>query len=210
MDNGHDLYLALQRLDLIKNSPENWWPNAYTFEVLIGAILTQNTQWTQVEVSLKNLQENHILSLEKLADVEIELLIECIRPSGFYKAKSKNIKMLSQNILNDFGDFDTFQLEVSREWLLAQRGIGPESADGILCFGCQRDVMVVDKYTQQLVSALGYEAESYEDLQSWCIRDFVSEHPHHDFALFHGMIVEYMKKYKKGKKIDIVLLKTLL
>ena len=203
MDNGYDLYLSLQKLDLLKDSPQYWWPNAYTFEVLVGAILTQNTQWTRVELSLDNLRQNHILSLEKLAGAEMELVIECIRPCGFYKAKSKNIQTLCQHIISDFGDFETFQIEVSREWLLSQRGIGEESADAILCYGCKRNTMVVDKYTQQLVSALGVEFESYEVLQDWCMEGFIRESSQYEFVLFHGMIVEYMKKHKKGKKIDI-------
>ena len=203
MDTGHDLYLALQKLDLLENSPEHWWPNAYTFEVLVGAILTQNTQWTRVELSLDNLRNNNILSLEQLANTEMELLIECIRPSGFHKAKSKNIQTLCQNIIRDFGDFSNFQHEVSREWLLAQRGIGPESADAILCYGCRQEVMVVDKYTQQLLQALGREFDDYEEIQLWCEDGFKSDDLHHDLALFHGMIVEYMKRYKKGKIIDI-------
>ena len=203
IDSGQYLYLVLKELDLLENKPELWWPNAYTFDVIVGAILTQNTQWTRVEISLENLQTNKILSLEKLAEVEIELIVESIRPSGFYKAKSKNIQTLCQNIISDFGDFENFQYEVSREWLLSQRGIGPESADAILCYGCKREVMVVDKYTQQLLHSLGREIEQYEDLQSWCVDGFKSDDLHHDLALFHGMIVEYMKRYKKGKNIDL-------
>ena len=91
IDSGHDLYLALQKLDLLESKPALWWPNAYEFEVLVGAILTQNTQWTRVEVSLENLRSNQILSLERLAETEMELLVECIRPSGFFKAKSKDL-----------------------------------------------------------------------------------------------------------------------
>lgn len=208
IDCGHDLYVALQKLDLLKEAPEHWWPNAYTFEVLVGAILTQNAQWTRVEQSLQNLRENALLSLEALAVVEPELLIECIRPSGFFKAKSKNIQLLCQNIIRDFGDFEIFQDEVSREWLLAQRGIGFESADAILCYGCGRDVMVVDKYTQQLLAAVGREFEGYHDLQGWCVVGFDIGRPHHAFSLFHGMIVEYMKRYKKGKVVDIGPLRT--
>lgn len=203
IDSGHDLYLALKKLDLLANKPELWWPNAYAFEVIVGAILTQNTQWTRVEISLENLRTNHFLSLEILAAAEMELLIECIRPSGFHKAKSKNIQTLCHNIISDFGDFENFQYEVSREWLLSQRGIGPESADAILCYGCKREVMVVDKYTQQLLQALGWEFDDYEDIQSWCADGFRSDDLHRDLALFHGMIVEYMKQYKKGKVVDI-------
>ena len=203
IESGYDLYQRLQKLDLLHEKPPVWWPNPYTFEVLIGAILTQNTQWTRVEVSLEHLRQNDLLTLEAVAESDIELLRECIRPSGFYNAKSKNIKQLAQNILEDFNDFESFQFEVSREWLLSQRGIGPESADSILCYACQREVMVVDKYTQQLLNALGLEFDSYDDIQQWCMQGFDSEDLHLDFALFHGMIVEYMKKYKKGRVIDI-------
>ncbi len=203
IESGHDLYTRLQQLDLLHDKPSKWWPNPYTFEVVIGAILTQNTQWTRVEVSLDHLRQYDLLTLEAVAESDIGLLRECIRQSGFYNAKSKNIKQLAQNILEYFGDLESFQFEVSREWLLSQRGIGPESADSILCYACQREVMVADKYTQQLLSALGWEFEAYDDIQQWCMEGFDAEALHLDFALFHGMIVEYMKRYKKGKAINI-------
>jgi len=206
MDNGFELYQQLEKLNLLKQKPKLWWPDPYTFEMVVSAILTQNTKWENAAKSLELLRSNHLLSVEALSQADNTLVIECIRSSGFFNAKSKNIQKLSQHILADFGDFGIFQELVTREWLLAQRGIGPESADAILCYGCQRDVMVVDKYTQQLVLALGFEFESYEDLQSWCMHGFVREDAHHDFALFHGMIVEYMKKHKKGKVIDIAAL----
>jgi endonuclease-3 related protein len=205
IDTGHDLYEALQKLDLLNGSPAFWWPKAYNFEVVVGAILTQNSQWQRVEESLDNLRNNGLLSLEAVAEAPAELLIECIRPSGFFKAKSKNIQSLCQKIIEEFGDFETFAFEVSREWLLQQRGIGLESADAILCYGCGREVMVVDKYTQQLLAALGREFEDYDELQAWCMEGFRDEgHLAREFALFHGMIVEYMKRYKKGREIDLL------
>jgi endonuclease-3 related protein len=80
-----------------------------------------------------------------------------------------------------------------------------ESADAILCYGCGREVMVVDKYTQQLLAALGREFEDYDELQAWCMEGFRDEgHLAREFALFHGMIVEYMKRYKKGREIDLL------
>lgn len=199
---GYELYLALKPLNLLEDKPPLWWPNANTFEVVAGAILTQNTQWTRVEVSLENLRQNGLLSLESMVDADVELLMECIRPSGFFKAKSKNLKSLAENIVESFDDFETFKIEVSREWLLAQRGIGPETADSILCYACGREVMVVDKYTQQLLLALGWEFESYDDIQHWCTEGFYSDDLHRDYALFHGMIVEYMKRHKKGKTLN--------
>lgn len=205
IDSGYDLYEALQKLDLLNASPEFWWPNAYSFEVVVGAILTQNSQWQRVEQSFENLRNKDLLSLEAIAEAPIELLTECIRPSGFFKEKSKNIQNFCRNIIGDFGDFESFSCEVSREWLLEQRGIGFESADAILCYGCGRAVMVVDKYTQQLLAALGREFEDYHDLQAWCMEGFrESDGLARELALFHGMIVEYMKKYKKGRVIDLL------
>jgi len=204
IETGHDLYEALQKLDLLKASPELWWPNACSFEVIVGAILTQNSQWQRVEQSLDNLRSNDLLSLEAIAGAPMDLLIECIRPSGFFKAKSKNIQSLCRNIIEDFGDFENFCSGVSREWLLQQRGIGFESADAILCYGCGRTVMVVDKYTQQLLAALGREFEEYDDLQSWCMEGFRDGGDMaRELALFHGMVVEYMKRHKKGRVIDL-------
>ena len=203
IESGYALYLRLKKLHLLEHKPPLWWPNPYSFEMIIGAILTQNTQWTRVEVSLEHLRQNNLLNIEHIAECDLELLMACIRPSGFFNAKSKNIKQLSQNILQEFGDFENFKSAVSREWLLSQRGIGPESADSMLCYGCGREVMIVDKYTQQLLHALGLEFEAYDDIQQWCMQEFDSPHLHQDFAHFHGMIVEYMKRYKKGKKIDL-------
>ena len=204
IDTGHDLYEALQKLDLLKASPELWWPKAYSFEVVVGAILTQNSQWQRVEDSLANLRSNGLLSLEAIAEAPMELLIECIRPSGFFKAKAQNIQSLCRNIIEEFGDFENFVFEVDREWLLKQRGIGFESADAILCYACGRAVMVVDKYTQQLTAVLGREFDDYDELQAWCMEGFRDEeHLARELALFHGMIVEYMKKYKKGRAVDV-------
>ena len=203
IDSGYALYHALESLKLLENKPPLWWPNPYTFEVLVGAILTQNTQWIRVEVSLEHLRSNGLLTLEALASADQELLIECIRPSGFFNAKSKNLQLLSAQIIESFGDFKAFQDQVSREWLLERRGIGPESADAILCYGCGREVMVVDKYTQQLLTALGYDFDDYDEVQSWSLEGFEEENLHELYARFHGMIVEYMKRYKKGRAIDL-------
>jgi endonuclease-3 related protein len=133
--------------------------------------------------------------------------MELIRPSGLIKAKSKNIILLCQAILEDFGSFELFKDEVTREWLLAQKGIGPETADSILCYACLREVMVVDSYTARLLRTFGYEFENYSDLQEWCERG-IREHCDESilqrtFAHFHGMIVEYVKRNTNGKSVII-------
>lgn len=202
-----ELYKALERLDLLQNSQPLWWPQHGTFEVVVGAILTQNTQWTRVTVSLENLAQAKALSLETLSQIDPETLMELIRPSGLINAKSKNLLLLARAILEEFGSFDAFKEEVTREWLLAQKGIGPETADSILCYACERPVMVVDSYTERLLRAFGYEFENYSDLQEWCERG-IREHSDESilqrtFAHFHGMIVEYVKHNTNGKTVII-------
>ena len=202
-----ELYTALERLDLLQNSQPLWWPQHGTFEVVVGAILTQNTQWTRVTVSLSNLAKADVLSLEELSKIDYEVLMELIRPSGLIKAKGANIIKLCQAIVEVFGSFEVFTHEVRREWLLAQKGIGPETADSILCYACERPVMVVDSYTARLLRAFSYEFENYSDLQEWCERG-IREHCYEEilqrtFAHFHGMIVEYVKHNTNGKTVSI-------
>lgn len=200
-----ELFTLLKRQNLLEESPLLWWPEYGTLEVVVGAILTQNTQWTRVQISLANLSQNHLLTFEALSRCDIESLMELIRPSGLFKAKAHNIIRLSRSIIKDFGSFDEFALRVDRNWLLAQKGIGLETADSILCYACGRDVMVVDSYTARLLRAFGYEFESYDDLKEWCERGIRSHFNETDlpmiFAHFHGMIVEYVKQNSNGKKV---------
>lgn len=207
LSDSWELFTALERLDLLQNSQPLWWPKHGTFEVVVGAILTQNTQWTRVTVSLSNLAQANALTLEALSTIDIETLMELIRPSGLINAKAKNIILLCQAILESFGSFEVFTHEVTREWLLAQKGIGPETADSILCYACERPVMVVDSYTARLLRAFGYEFENYSDLQEWCegtVREHCDESIlQRTFAHFHGMIVEYVKHNTNGKTVII-------
>ena len=191
----------------------NWWPASGTFEVVAGAILTQQTKWQKVEKSLENLKNEELLSLEKLADVDIKKLQTLIKPSGFYNTKAKRLQQLCRNIIEDFGDFESMRENVTREWLLAQKGIGEESADAILNYACGREIMVVDSYTQRLLTALGYDFESYGEIQEW-LHAGVSENLSDIMKLynselslstiysrFHGKIVEYAKVHIRGKSV---------
>ncbi len=207
LSDSWELYKALERLDLLQNSQPLWWPQHGTFEVVVGAILTQNTQWTRVTVSLNNLVKSDLMTLEALSQIDPEILMELIRPSGLINAKSKNIILLCRSIIEEFGSFEAFKQDVTREWLLGQKGVGPETADSILCYACERSVMVVDSYTARLLRAFGYEFENYDELQEWCERG-IREHCdelilQRMFAHFHGMIVEYVKSNSKGKEVSI-------
>ena len=207
LQDSFELFSALERLKLLENSPPLWWPAYGTFEVVVGALLTQNTQWERVKISLDNLRSRELIDPEILSQCHNEILIELIRPSGLFKAKATNLIRLCKAILEDYCDFETFSLSVDRDWLLSQKGIGPETADSILCYACARPAMVVDAYTARLLNAFGYEFESYDELQEWCevgVRGyFDTVQLPAAFARFHGMIVEYVKGNSKGKNIEI-------
>lgn len=210
ISNSYDLLKYLKDQNLIEENPEFWWPNSNEFEILVGAILTQNTKWTNVEKSLKNLQELELLSLEKLADADLFILTNAIAPSGFKNQKSKRLIQLAKNIIEDFQSFDFFCQNVDRDWLLNQKGIGPESADAILCYSCKQDYMVVDKYTAKLLSRFEYNFDSYYDIQSWIVYGINENYDkivrlygyeislNKLFARFHGKIIEFMKQNPKG------------
>ncbi len=216
LSDSFELLKYLKEQDLLENHPEFWWPNENNFEIFLGAILTQNTKWENVEKSLTNLREKNLLSLLAINQVDLETLILAITPSGFKNQKSIRIKKIVSNILEEFFTFESFCENVSKEWLLEQKGIGLETADAILCYAYKQEIMVVDKYTQKLVSSFGYEFETYEDLQAWCEYgindnlDKIFDLYGYEISLnklycrFHGKIVEYMKtrnkQFNKGKK----------
>jgi endonuclease-3 related protein len=210
ISSGFDLYERLITFDLLEKSPPFWWPDYGSFGVVVGAILTQNSQWKRVEHSLQNLEDSDILSLEGIAGSDLDALMSLIRPSGLYKSKARVLKLLCRNIIDIYGDFETFAGEVDREWLLSQKGIGPETADSILCYACRRPVMVVDAYTSRLVGALGWEFEAYDELQFWCTSEMeahISEEKLPGvYARYHGMVVEYVKAHSKGRKVEVGML----
>jgi endonuclease-3 related protein len=208
ISNSYELLKFLKEKNLLENHPEHWWPSASDFEIFIGSILTQNTKWTNVEKSLYNLKKLDLLSLESLSNIDIETLILAITPSGFKNQKSVRIKLLAKKIIEIYGDFENFTKSTNRQWLLEQKGIGPETADAILCYACHQEFMVVDKYTQKLVKHFGFEFESYEDLKAWCEYginenfDKISKLYGYEISLnklycrFHGKIIEFMKSNK--------------
>lgn len=213
IENSYDLLCWLKAQNLLIDNGY-WWPHSGTFEVVIGAILTQNTKWENVEKSLQHLHLHNLINLSNLASCDIYLLESCIIPSGFYRQKAIRLRNLANNIIADFGDFECFKGNATREWLLEQKGIGMESADSILNYAFYREVMVVDKYTQKLLSSLGFEFYDYNDLQSWLQTGIIQNYDKITqlygyeieiakvYARFHAKIVEYSKtkRFKQCKK----------
>lgn len=210
IQNSFDLLSYLKTLNLLEHSPSWWWPNCGSFEVVIGAILTQNTRWENVQKSLQNLHNAKILNAESERDlinfsqIDDKILATLIAPSGFANQKSKRLSLLSRNILDEFGSFEEFSKNVEGEWLIAQKGIGAESRDCILNYACLREVMVVDRYTQRLLNSVGIEMFEYEEIQSWLMSglewgDLSNLYGKREslaqiYARYHGKIVEFSKR----------------
>lgn len=214
--NSFDLLVALKNKGYLKTTRDPlWWPRSGSFWVIVGAILTQQTKWEKVEESMANLEKAGVDSLEKLSHIDFELFTACIKPSGFYNTKAKNLSLLAKAILEAFRSFESFCKEVDREWLLAQKGIGEESADSILCYACKQEAMVVDAYTARLLESFGYSFESYAALQEWMVGGILESQSKVNqlyakeislselYARFHGKIVEFCKENSQGKKVNV-------
>ena len=166
--NGADIFKFLCGLKL-EFSEFDWLENRglSEFELLISVILTQNTSWNNVLKALNNVRVAKIQSLEALNALETQQIATLIKPSGFYNQKAKRLKGFVGALLSEFGDMGEFKARVSRQWLLNVKGLGFESADSILNYLCQREILVVDSYTNRLAYALGYEFESYDELREF-------------------------------------------
>ncbi|NOY52713.1 MAG: endonuclease III domain-containing protein [Deltaproteobacteria bacterium] len=152
--------------------PQHWWPAKSRFEVILGAILTQNTNWKNVERAITNLRKADLLRYENLRETPPGKLAELIRPSGYYNIKTKRLRSFCRFLQREYDGnlsrmFRTQTEELRRE-LLAVPGIGPETADSILLYAAKRPVFVVDAYTHRVLSRHGLcgETSSYEEIQS--------------------------------------------
>lgn len=151
--------------------PQRWWPGETPYEVMIGAVLTQNTNWKNVEKAIDNLKGAGALSYAMMASMPTGLLAEYIRPAGYYNIKANRLHNLLALIRERYdGSMERVLAEETgklRQALLSVRGIGPETADSILLYAAQRPVFVVDAYTHRILSRhdLIGEDVTYDDLQ---------------------------------------------
>ena len=161
-----DLFLALLN-HKSRNFDELKWPGEGTFEVILGAILVQNTNWRNVEKALDNLKKASKDSLQAICALENSELATLIKPSGFYNTKAKRLKTLCLAIKNEFGDFENFKENASREWLINVKGVGAETCDAILAYACGKPYMVVDAYALRIMAYFDYIFESYDEAAEW-------------------------------------------
>ncbi|MEE4356408.1 MAG: hypothetical protein V2I97_08045 [Desulfococcaceae bacterium] len=148
-----------------KNRPVS---DAEAFEIIVGSILTQNTAWRNAEKAVMNLSRQDMLNIRAIAKSDTQQLEETIRPSGYYRQKAGRLKEISLHILENRGiaGLRALSAEKLRALLLSWKGIGPETADSILCYAFQRPVFVVDKYTARLFEKLHLPHSSYYEIQA--------------------------------------------
>lgn len=181
--------------------PQGWWPADSKFEIILGAILVQNTNWKNVEKSLANIKEKTAYLPEKVSQLNNEQLIHLIRPSGFYKNKSKAIMDVFQ-WLREY-NFDLEKIKIAhqgklRQQLLSLHGIGEETADVLLLYVFDEKVFVADKYTQKLFTFLQVEGiKNYRSLKKLIpvLDNFSLEQAQE----FHGLLDEFGKIYVKNQ-----------
>jgi endonuclease-3 related protein len=176
--------------------PQHWWPAESAFEVMVGAVLTQNTAWKNVEQAINNLRRNDYLDLLRLLDLSPEKLAGLIRPSGYFNIKAQRLRNLclwleAEGGIEVLAQQDTCKL---RKSLLAVNGVGPETADDILLYALDRPVFVIDVYTRRLFARLGMitGAEPYETLRAGVEAALPPDVPLYNE--YHALIVRHAKE----------------
>ena len=182
----------------------NWWPGDSPFEVVVGAVLTQNTNWKNVEKAIANLKKAKMLDARKIAKCDLRKLQKLVRPSGFYKQKAKRLREVARWFLQEKWKF--LEDEFLRADLLAINGVGEETADSIMLYALEKPEFVVDAYTRRLCDRhelLG-SAGGASGKKKYCdYKCLFEENIPNNTELFnelHALIVELGKAYCKKER----------
>ena len=218
----------MNELQLIYNKlyssfgPQGWWPltvsghktlhhsgepknDKHRFEIILGAILTQNTSWKNVEKALYNLSKNNLIDLEKLKKIKKDKLAKLIRPSGYYNQKAERLKIMADFLLkNPVEKLKKLPIEELRKRLLDIKGIGPETADSIILYAFQKPIFVIDAYTKRIYERLGFKEKTYDELQSIFLKFLKIKNNNKKTKIFneyHALLVELGKNYCKKSPV---------
>lgn len=185
--------------------PQHWWPGETPFEVAVGAILTQNTNWSNVEKAIANLKKNKALNPRALHEMPQDSLALLIKPAGYFNVKAKRLKNFISLLVNEYhGSMTRMEKEgliAMRKKLLSVNGIGPETADSILLYALSKPVFVIDAYTKRVLSRhniLAHDA-SYDIFQ-----DLFHSKLREDIGLFneyHALLVRLAKENCRTKPL---------
>ncbi len=184
--------------------PQHWWPGNSRFEIIVGAILTQNTSWTNVERAIATLRSAGMLTPKGITAAPLARLERMIRSSGYYRQKARKLKEFCAFLQRQYGGslkrmFDTPTI-LLRDQLLGVFGIGPETADSILLYAGEHPVFVVDAYTRRMLARHGWvnEKAKYEDIRWKFEEQFPGDTRR--FNEFHALIVNTGKHYCRTQK----------
>jgi len=186
--------LSLYKTLLKEYGKQSWWPTTSDnkrFEIILGAILTQNTSWKQAEKAIANLKKNDLISQEAIKKVSLRKLASLIKPSGYFNQKAKRLKIINQ--------FLEKNKNPTREQLLEVNGIGPETADSILLYAFNQPYFVIDAYTKRIMQRIGYKEECYDELQ--CLFQNNLPKDYKIYNEFHALFVEHAKTYCRKKPL---------
>ena len=184
--------------------PQGWWPGETPFEIMVGAVLTQNTNWTNVSKAIANLRKEDLLSLEILHDLDVEFLAEKIRPAGYFNLKAARLKNLLNFVAREYNgsleEMFAVDTHILREEILTVKGIGPETADSILLYAGNKPVFVVDDYTHRIFARHNIIAEEdgYHEIQEYFALSLPEDVPL--FNEYHALIVRLGKEFCKKSK----------
>ena len=188
-----EVYRVLYR----QHGPQHWWPARSRFEVMVGAVLTQNTAWRNVERAIAALRAAEALSPQALLALDEPALAALIRPSGYFNVKARRLRALVTWLVDSGGfvNLDAWSTNTLRAALLGVHGVGRETADSILLYAFKRPVFVVDAYTQRLFSRLGIvpRGGAYEALRAKVEAELSSASAVADYNEFHALIVAHGK-----------------
>ncbi len=195
---------------------QHWWPGDSPFEIIVGAVLVQNTSWKNVERAIDNIREAGLLSARALYDLPPAELAELIRPAGYFQVKSKRLRHLVAFILTRYGGsldamFAT-SLPTLREELLAVHGIGPETADAILLYAGGLATFVVDTYAHRVLARHGWidYTAGYDEIKDYFENALPADAPL--FNEFHALLVRVGKEFcrRTAPKCEMCPLKDML
>ena len=182
--------------------PQNWWPGESKEEIIIGAILTQNTNWKNVEKSINNLKANNLINFNNIRKIETEKLAQTIHSSGYYNQKAKRLKLVTEFFnKNTFSILENRSTDELREALININGIGAETADSILLYAFNRPTFVIDAYTKRIFNRLRLwnEKITYKDAQDFFIENLNQSQEStfdeyiHLFNEYHALLVKLGK-----------------
>ena len=206
------IYLLLYK----KFNSQGWWPftlenelhprhhgisprnDRERFEIIIGAILTQNTNWKNVEKAIYNLNKESLADIKKIKKISHKKLASLIRPSGYYNQKAERLRIMAEFLSKSpVKELAKLPAEELRKKLLEIKGIGPETADSILLYAFNKPIFVVDAYTKRIFQRIGYKEKSYEELQELFMSNL--EKDTKLFNEYHALLVELGKNYCRKK-----------